>query len=159
MGGFTMVDRSLPDVQRIENLPVRKPGGHYVPYKQVGELIFLSGQTSNRPGFAYAQGQVGKDLTLEQGYEAAKICMEHLLRTLWQAVDEDWSRVIECVKVNGYVNSMAPFGDGPAVINGASDLVAQVLGDAGWHARSAVGVSALPGNASVEVEAVFRIKA
>lgn len=154
-----MIDVSAPEIKRIEQFPPRAPGGNYVPYKQVGELLYLSGQTSSRSGIEPVTGRVGVDLTVEQAYEGAKICMENLLFTLWQAVGHDWSRVLECVRVTGYVNSAAPFPSGPAVINGASDLVVKLMGEAGRHARSAVGVAALPGNTAVEVEAIFRVKA
>ena len=153
-----MIDIHNPDIKRIEQFPPRAPGGNYVPYKQVGELIYLSGQTSSRIGIESVTGQVGVDISVEQAYEGAKICMENLLFTLWQAVGKDWSRVIECIRVTGYVNSQAPFPNGPAVINGASDFLVKVMGEAGRHARSAVGVAALPGNTAVEVEAIFRIK-
>jgi enamine deaminase RidA (YjgF/YER057c/UK114 family) len=153
-----MIDVNTPEIKAIEQFPTRSPGGNYVPWKQVGETIYLSGQTSSRMGIEAVTGQVGVDVTIEEGYAGAKICMENLLFTLWQAVGKDWSRVLECVRVTGYVNSAAPFPSGPAVINGASDLVVKVMGDAGRHARSAIGVSALPGNTAVEVEAIFRVK-
>jgi enamine deaminase RidA (YjgF/YER057c/UK114 family) len=101
---------------------------------------------------------VGVDVSVEDGYAGARVCMENLFGTLKQAVGGDWNRVLECIRLTGYVNSTAPFGKGPAVINGASDLVVELMGEAGRHARSAVGVAALPGNATVEVEAIFRIK-
>jgi enamine deaminase RidA (YjgF/YER057c/UK114 family) len=143
---------------RIDAMGARAPGGNYVPYKQVGELVYLSGQTNGRDGKLTHTGQVGVDVTVEEGYEGARVCMENLLGALKQAVGGDWSKVVECVRLTGYVNSTAPFGQGPAVINGASDLVVELMGDAGRHARSAVGVAALPGNAAVEVEAIFRVK-
>ena len=153
-----MIDVNAPEIKAIEQFPTRQPGGNYVAWKQVGEVIYLSGQTSSRMGIQAVTGQVGTDVTIDQGYAGAKICMENLLFTLWQAVGKDWSRVVECIRVTGYVNSQAPFPSGPAVINGASDLVVKLMGDAGRHARSAIGVSALPGNTSVEVEAIFRVK-
>lgn len=143
---------------RIEGMAPRTPGGNYVPFKQVGELVYLSGQTNNRDGKLTQTGQVGVDVSVEDGYAGARVCMENLFGTLKLAVNGDWDRVFECVRLTGYVNSTAPFGQGPAVINGASDLVVELMGEAGRHARSAVGVAALPGNATVEVEAIFRIK-
>lgn len=144
---------------RIEALGPRAPGGNYVSFKQIGELVYLSGQTNSRDGKLTHTGQVGVDVSIEDGYDGARTCMENLFGVLKQSVNGDWSRVVECVRLTGYVNSAAPFGQGPAVINGASDLVVELMGDAGRHARSAVGVAALPGNAAVEVEAIFRIKA
>jgi enamine deaminase RidA (YjgF/YER057c/UK114 family) len=129
-----------------------------VPHCFTGDLIYLAGQTCSRNGVMLYTGQVGTEVSIEDGRKAARICMENLLAALHKAVDGDFSRVLQCVKLNGYVNSVAPFGDGPLVINGASDLVIELMGDAGRHARTAVGVSALPGNASVEVEAIFRVK-
>ncbi|MFO7746969.1 MAG: RidA family protein [Orrella sp.] len=143
---------------RIDALPLRPSGGNYVPFTQVGELVYLSGQTSGREGTLVHQGQVGIDLTVEQAYQAAQLCMENLFAALKQAVHGDWDRVQACVRLTGYVNSVAPFGQGPAVINGASDLVVELMGDAGRHARTAVGVAALPGNAAVEVEAIFKVR-
>lgn len=134
------------------------PTGNFVPHCFTGDLIYLAGQTCSRNGVMLYTGQVGTEVSIEDGRKAARICMENLLAALHKAVDGDFSRVLQCVKLNGYVNSVAPFGDGPLVINGASDLVIELMGDAGRHARTAVGVSALPGNASVEVEAIFRVK-
>lgn len=146
------------DTSTIDAIVLPKPVGNFLPYKIVGDIVYLSGQTCSRDGQMRFQGRIDEELSIEQGYEAARMCMENLLAILRQVVDGDWSRVVECVRLTGYVNSEAPFAKTPAVMNGASDLVVELLGDAGRHARSAVGVSALPGNAAVEVEAIFRIK-
>lgn len=153
-----MFNKESDAFARIEAMGDRAPGGNYVPFKQVGELVYLSGQTNSRDAKLTYTGQVGVDVSIQEGYQGAQTCMENLFGTLKQAVGGDWDRVIECVRLTGYVNSVAPFGQGPAVINGASDLVVELMGEAGRHARSAVGVAALPGNAAVEVEAIFRIK-
>lgn len=84
--------------------------------------------------------------------------MENILSVVRVAVNGDWSKVVSCVRLTGYVNSQAPFGDGPKVINGASDLLIEIMGEEGRHARSAIGVSALPANAAVEIEAIFEVK-
>jgi enamine deaminase RidA (YjgF/YER057c/UK114 family) len=139
-----ILNRNNDAFARIEAMSPRTPGGNYVPFKQVGELVYLSGQTNSRDGKLTQTGQVGVDVSVEDGYAGARVCMENLFGTLKQAVGGDWNRVLEC--------------KGPAVINGASDLVVELMGEAGRHARSAVGVAALPGNATVEVEAIFRIK-
>lgn len=140
------------------NIMIPTPTGHFVPYCFTGDLVYLAGQTCSRNDIMLYTGRVGVDLSIDEARIAARTCMENLLAALYRAVDGDFSRVVQCVKVNGYVNSVVPFGDGPTVINGASDLVIELMGDAGRHARTAVGVSALPGNAAVEVEAIFRVK-
>lgn len=150
-------DQAHPSFQVINTLAARAPGGNYVPYRIVGELIYLSGQTSSRDGRVLYAGKVGQDIGVHEGYAAARLCMENLFASLRMAVQADWSRVLGCVKLTGFINSEAPFGDGPKVMNGASDLVIELMGNSGQHARSAVGVSALPANAAVEVEAIFHI--
>jgi enamine deaminase RidA (YjgF/YER057c/UK114 family) len=151
------MDKAI-DFSDFGNIMIPTPTGHFVPYCMTGDLIYLAGQTCSRDDKMLYCGQVGIDLPVAQAIVAARTCMENLLAVLYRAVDGDFSRVVQCVKVNGYVNSLAPFGDGPSVINGASDLVVALMGESGRHARTAVGVSALPGNAAVEVEAIFRIK-
>jgi enamine deaminase RidA (YjgF/YER057c/UK114 family) len=132
------------------------PGGNYVPNKRVGQLIYLSGVISTAGGEVIT-GTVGADRTVQEGYEAAKACaLMHLAVLLWEL--GSLSRVAEVISVNGYVNAVAGFPDSPAVINGASDLLVKVFGDAGRHVRAAVGVSALPRNALVEVQMTVRVK-
>ncbi|MCD8505198.1 MAG: RidA family protein [Burkholderiaceae bacterium] len=152
------IDPNHSTIRHVESLPARQPGGNYIPFRQVGNLLYVSGQTSTQAGREPVVGQVGKDITIEQGYEGAQICMQNILSVLRTAVGGDWSKVVSCVRLTGYVNSEAPFGDGPKVINGASDLIVQIMGESGRHARSAVGVAALPGNAAVEVEAIFEVR-
>lgn len=139
------------------DIAIPTPTGNFVPFCQTGDLVYLAGQTCSRNDKMLYCGQVGVDLSVADAQKAARVCMQNLLAALYRAVDGDFSRVQQCVKVNGYVNSLAPFADGPTVINGASDLVVALMGDRGRHARTAVGVSALPGNAAVEVEAIFRV--
>ena len=153
------VDHSLASVKRIQSMAVRAAGGNYVAHRQVGNLVYLSGQISMRDDGHLFCGQVGVDLSVSEGAQAARVCMENLFVALLAAVDGNWDRIVSCVRLTGYVNSQAPFPDGPKVINGASDLVVEVLGPNGEHARSAVGVSALPRNAAVEVEAIFEVRA
>ena len=133
-----------------------KPGGNYVPSKRVGQLIYLSGVISTAGGEVIA-GVAGADRTVQEGYEAAKACaLMHLAILLWEL--GSLSRVAEVVSVNGYVNAVNGFPDSPAVINGASDLLVQVFGEAGRHVRAAIGVNALPRNALVEVQMTIRVK-
>jgi len=151
------IDTKHPAVLHVESLALRTPGGNYVPYRQIGQLLYVSGQTSTQAGRDPIVGQVGRDLTVEQGYEGAQVCLQNILAVVGQAVGGDWSKVVSCVRITGYVNSQAPFADGPKVINGASDLIVAIMAESGRHARSAVGVAALPGNAAVEVEAIFEL--
>jgi enamine deaminase RidA (YjgF/YER057c/UK114 family) len=142
------------------SLPVlATPKGAYLPFRRHGDLVFLAGQTSSRDGQPVFTGPVGDEVTVEQGHAAARLCGLNLLAALSAACDGDLDRVTGCIKVNGYVLAKPGFEQVPAVINGASELIVAVFGDAGRHARTSVGVATLPGSASVEVEAVFSIRA
>ena len=132
-----------------------KPVANYVSYKRVGEMLYLSGQGPRRNDGVMHTGKVGKDVTVKQAYEHARLVGLGLLAAMKQAAG-DLSKV-EVIKVLGMVNAVPDFGDQPAVINGCSDLFVEVLGERGRHARSAVGMGSLPGNISVEIEAVCRI--
>ena len=131
-----------------------KPVGAYVPAATVENgLIYISGQTPVVKDRLLYKGKVGKEVSTQEAYEAAKICALRLIAELKYAVG-DLDRVARIVKVNGYVNSEGDFGEQPSVINGASELLEAVFQDIGKHARAAVGVSTLPNDASVEVEMV-----
>ena len=133
------------------------PVANYLPYVVTGNLVFISGQVTLGPdGFEY-QGKVGADYSVEQGAAAARLCAINILAQLKAACDGDLERVRRCVKLGGFVNSVVEFTDHPTVINGASDLMVDVLGDRGKHARFAVGAGSLPLNVAVEVDAVFEI--
>jgi len=132
------------------------PVANYVPYVVTGNLVFISGQVS-MAGSEKVMGTVGKDLTVEQGQAAAKLCALTILAQAKAACGGDLDRVKRCVKLGGFVASGPDFKDHPKVINGASDLLVEVLGDAGRHARFAVGVPALPLGFAVEIDAVFEI--
>lgn len=132
------------------------PGGNYVSAKRVGEIIYLSGVISTGLD-GVITGTAGSDKTLEDGYAAAKACALIQLAVLRREVGS-LNSVAEMLTVNGYVNAVPGFGDSPAVINGASDLLVQVFGEAGRHVRAAVGVSALPRNALVELQMTVRVK-
>ncbi|GGE49793.1 RidA family protein [Actibacterium pelagium] len=133
------------------------PAANYVPFVQVGPLLHVSGQISARDG-ALITGKLGADLDVEQGAEAAKCCALSLLAQARAACDGDLDRVQRLVKLVGFVNSTPEFDQQPAVINGASDLMVEVLGDAGRHARSAVSAASLPFGVAVEIEAIFQIR-
>ena len=132
------------------------PGGNYVTSKRVGALVYLSGVVSTGPE-GFITGTAGAGCSIEDGYAAARACALTHLSVLKRDLGS-LDRVAEIVSVNGYVNAAPGFGDSPAVINGASDLLVAVFGDAGRHVRAALGVSALPRNALVEVQMTVRVK-
>ncbi len=132
------------------------PVASYVPYVVAGNLVFISGQVPLAPGGLKYIGVVGKDLSPEEGKQAARLCAINVLAQL-QAACGDLDRVIRCAKLTAFVNAVPEFGQHPEVANGASDLIVEVFGDAGRHARAAVGAGSLPRNVAVEVEAVFEI--
>lgn len=134
---------------------VPTPVANYVPFKLDGRTIYCSGQGPRKPDGSLFTGKVGRDVTVEQAYEHAKLVGLGLLAAAKMAAG-DLSKV-EVVKVLGMVNGVPEFGDQPKVINGCSDLFVAVLGERGRHARSAVGMGSLPGGMSVEIEAVMRI--
>jgi enamine deaminase RidA (YjgF/YER057c/UK114 family) len=139
------------------SLPQPPPlGGNYVPAKQVGGVLYLSGVISLGPEGVIA-GLAGADRTLEDGYAAARACALTQLAILKRELGS-LDRVAEVLTLNGYVNAAPGFGDSPAVINGASDLLVRVFGESGRHVRAAIGVSALPRNALVEVQMSVRVK-
>lgn len=137
---------------------VAKPVANYVPWRFAGNLLYLSGQGPRLPAGGMAVGKVGHDVTAEEAYEHAKLTGLSLLASAKDAVGE-LSRIEATIKLLGMVNAVPEFGDHPKVINGCSDLFVQVLRDAGRHARSAVGMGSLPGNMTVEIEAIFQVKA
>ena len=132
-----------------------KPIGNYVPFKRAGDLIFLSGQGPRRPDGSPITGKVGRDVTVEEAYEHAKLIGLGLLAAAKLAAG-DLDKV-EVLKVLGMVNAVPEFKDQPKVINGCSDLFVAVLGERGRHARSAVGMGSLPNQISVEIEAVMGV--
>lgn len=132
------------------------PAANYVPVKRVGNLIFVSGQAP-REGRTYLYtGKLGGEVSIEVGQEAARRCVLNILAQLESHTYLE--RVVSCVKVNGYINSTSDFTEHPKVLNGASDLICEVFGAAGAHARTAVGCPSLPGNIPVEIEAIFEIE-
>lgn len=132
------------------------PVANYVPYVIVGNMVFVSGQVSIGPN-GLITGKVGSALDIEQGIEAARACGVNLIAQLKAACDGDLDRVKQVVKLGGFVNCNGDFTDQPKVVNGASDLMVDVFGDAGRHARAAVGAPALPLDAAVEIDGVFVI--
>ncbi len=148
--------------KKIEELKIKLPEakppvGSYVATKKVGKLLYISGQISIDENGQLIKGKIGKDLSTEEGYNAAKRCGLSIISQAKVACDEDLSRIKSCVKLTGFVNSTDDFIEQPKVINGASDLIASIFGDAGMHTRAAVSTNSLPLGVSVEVDAIFEI--
>ena len=133
----------------------KAPVGAYVATKVVGKLLFISGQVSIDKNTKLITGKIGKDLNLDEGYEAAKRCGLSIVAHAKNACGGDLDRIKTCVKLTGYVNSTDDFTEQPKVINGASDLIKSVFDEAGSHARAAVSTNSLPLGVAVEVDAIF----
>ena len=141
------------------NLPEAKPPvGSYVATKIVGNLLYISGQISISENGELIKGKVGKDLSVDDGYKAAERCGLSIISQAKVACHGDLSKIKSCVKLTGFVNSTDNFTDQPKVINGASDLIASVFGEAGMHTRAAISTNSLPLGVSVEVDAIFELK-
>jgi enamine deaminase RidA (YjgF/YER057c/UK114 family) len=136
---------------------VRTPAANYVPYARSGGLVFIAGQICQAEGHGFCMGKVGGSIDLATAQKAARVCGLNILAVLASACGGDLDRVARCVRLGGFVNVAPGFTDVPLVINGASDLIVEVFGDAGRHARTAVGVSELPRGAAVEVDAIFEL--
>ncbi len=148
--------------QRLSELGINlpqpaAPAANYIPYVISGNLVFVSGQITMSDGALKYVGTVGDDLNTDDGYQAARICAINLLAQVKTACGGDLDRVKRVVKLGGFVNCTPDFTDQPKVINGASDLMVEVLGDAGKHARFAVGAPSLPLGIAVEVDGIFEI--
>ena len=132
------------------------PAANYVPFVQVGDIVYVSGQISaNENGLI--TGKLGDGMNTEEGAAAARVCAINLLAQVKAACGGDLDRLLRVVKLTGFVNSTADYKDQPKVVNGASDLLAEALGDAGKHSRSAVSAASLPLGVAVEVEGIFQI--
>jgi enamine deaminase RidA (YjgF/YER057c/UK114 family) len=134
------------------------PGANYVPFVRSGNLVFLTGQLSQWNGERRFIGKLGREFEVDQGRQAARLCALNLIAHLRAALDGDLDLVVRCIRIAGFVNSMPEFTAQSQVLNGASDLFVEIFGDAGRHARMAVGVAALPYDVAVEVEAVFEVR-
>ncbi|MEO9685608.1 MAG: RidA family protein [Tateyamaria sp.] len=140
---------SLPDAPA--------PAANYVPFVQIGDIVYISGQISNGPD-GFITGKLGENMDVDAGAAAAKTCAISLLAQVKAACGGDIERLVRVVKLTGFVNSTADFTDQPKVINGASDFLVEALGDAGRHSRSAVSAASLPLGVAVEIEGIFQIK-
>ena len=132
------------------------PAANYVPFVQVGDLVYISGQISMDAN-GLVKGKLGDGYSLDDAYAAARLCGINLISQVRAACDGDLDRLVRVIKLNGFVNATQDFTDHPKVINGASDLMVEVFGDQGRHARAAVGSSSLPLGVAVEVEGIFQI--
>ena len=139
-------------------LPQAKPPvGSYVATKITGKLLFISGQISIDENGKLIKGKIGKDLSVDDGYNAAKRCGLSIVSQAKEACDGDLSKIKSCIKLTGFVNSTDDFTDQPKVINGASDLIASIFDKAGMHTRAAISTNSLPLGVSVEVDAIFEL--
>tara|TARA_B100000767_G_scaffold219502_1_gene207588 strand:+ start:461 stop:922 length:462 start_codon:yes stop_codon:yes gene_type:complete len=135
----------------------RDPVGSYVASKIVGKLLYISGQISISSNGELIKGKIGRELNTEDGYEAAKRCGLNIIAQIKKACNDDLTKIKSCVKLTGFVNSTEDFVEQPKVINGASDLIVSVFGNAGMHTRAAVSANSLPLGVSVEVDAIFEL--
>ena len=151
---------SEPKLEVIgEPLPTfAAPVANYLPYVVHDKLIYISGQIPTQGGQVTHRGLVGEDLSLEEAQHAARRCAINIIAAINHAIDGDWARFDRVIKIGGFVNAGVNFNDHPAVINGASNLLAEVFGERGRHARFAVGASSLPLGVSVEIDAIVALR-
>jgi enamine deaminase RidA (YjgF/YER057c/UK114 family) len=142
---------------KIELPNASAPAANYVPYVRTGNLLVMAGQICVWNGERRFIGKLGREFGIEDGQAAARLCGLNLLAQAKAALGGDLDRIQRCVRLGGFVNSMPDFLEQPRVVNGASDLMVEVLGDAGRHARTAVGVNVLPFEVAVEVDAIFEV--
>lgn len=132
--------------------------GNYISHRLVGSLLFLSGQIPRVDGVEHYVGVIGRDVSPEDGYRAARLCALNLVARAKAALDGDLDRILACVQLRGFVNAVPDFASHPAVIDGASDLLVEIFGEKGRHVRTALGAGSLPRGSSVEVDAVFEVE-
>ena len=142
---------------KIELPEAKAPVGSYVATKIVGKLLYVSGQISIDAKGNLIKGKVGKDLTTDEAYKAAERCGLSIIAQVKNACNGDLSKVKSCVKLTGFVNSIDDYIEQPKVINGASDLISSIFGEAGMHTRAAVSTNSLPLGVSVEVDGIFEL--
>jgi enamine deaminase RidA (YjgF/YER057c/UK114 family) len=150
------IDQRLAEL-KIELPTAASPAANYVPTVRTGNLLFVAGQIPMQNGKAEFVGKLGRDFNVDDGRRAARLCALNVIAQVKAALGGDLDRVRRCVRVGGFVNAVPDFGDHPQVVNGASDLLVDVFGEAGKHARAAVGVGSLPRGVAVEIDAVFEV--
>ena len=150
------IEKKLKELNiELPNAP--DPVGAYVAFKKVNNLLFISGQLPISSDGKIIKGQIGKDLTLEDGQKASKLCVINILAQVKKALNGDLNNIKNCVKITGFVNSTDDFKNQPKVINPASETLSAVFGDKGKHARVAISANSLPLGAAVEIDAIFEI--
>ena len=149
--------------ENIKNLGLNIPElpkalANYVPYKIAGKTMYISGQAPVQNGELIYKGKVGSDITIEDGIKAARLCVTNIIAAVKTGLEGDWGKLDSFVKLTGFVNCQDDFTDQPKIINGASDMLVEIFGDQGRHARVAVGSNALPLGISVEIDAIVQLK-
>ena len=148
--------------ENIKNLGLNIPDlpkalANYVPYKIIGKTIYISGQAPVQNGELIYKGKVGSDISIEEGIEAAKLCVINIIAALKTGLEGDWDKLDSFVKLTGFVNCQENFTDQPKVINGASDTIVKIFGEPGMHTRAAISANSLPLGVAVEVDAIFEL--
>jgi enamine deaminase RidA (YjgF/YER057c/UK114 family) len=133
------------------------PVGAYVPFKKIANLLYISGQLPIGPDGKITKGKIGKDLTLEDGQKASKLCVINILAQASKAMNGNLDYIKNCIKITAFVNSTDDFFDQPKVINPASETLSFLFGDKGKHTRAAISTNSLPLGAAVEIDAIFEI--
>ena len=149
--------------ENIKNLGLNIPDlpkalANYVPYKLIGKTIYISGQAPVQNGELIYKGKVGSDISIEEGIEAAKLCVINIIAALKTGLEGDWDKLDSFIKLTGFVNCQDNFTDQPKIINGASDMLVEIFANQGRHARVAVGSNALPLGIAVEIDAIVQLK-
>ena len=149
--------------ENIKNLGLNIPDlpkalANYVPYKIVGKTMYISGQAPVKNGEIIYKGKVGLDIKVEDGIDAAKLCVSNIIAAVKTGLEYDWDKLDCFVKLTGYVNCQDNFTDQPKIINGASDMLVDIFGDQGRHSRVAVGSNALPLGIAVEIDAIVQLR-
>ena len=150
------IEKKLKELNiKLPNAP--EPVGAYVAFKKIDKLLFISGQLPIDLDGKMIKGKIGKDLTLEDGQKASKLCAINILSQAKKAMNGDLNKIKNCIKITGFVNSIDTFTDQPKVINPASETLSEVFGDKGKHARAAVSTNSLPLGAAVEIDAILEV--
>ena len=149
-------EKNIKDLDLIIPI-IAMPIANYVPYKICDKILYISGQTPIKEGSFIYKGKVGEDITEEEGIKAAELCCINIIAALKSAINNDWDRLDEFIKLGGFVNCNNNFTNHPQIINGASNLLVKIFGEKGKHTRYAVGSNSLPMNVSVEIAAVIKL--
>ena len=149
-------EKNIKDLDlKIPNIAI--PIANYVPFKIIDNLLYISGQTPTKDGKIAYKGKVGFDISEQEGIKAAELCCVNIISALKNVINSDWEHLDEFVKLGGFVNCNPDFINHPQIINGASNLLVEIFGERGKHARFAVGSNSLPMNSSVEIDAIIKL--